>query len=42
VSNHGGSDVYHRLNRTVAFKVYSDRTDDGVLHLSPTLEVLPE
>jgi ABC-2 type transport system ATP-binding protein len=30
---------YHRLDRAVSFKVFSDAADDGVLHLSPTVEV---
>ena len=31
---------YHRLDRTVAFKVYSQSGQDGVVHLSPQFEVL--
>jgi ABC-2 type transport system ATP-binding protein len=30
---------YHRLDRAVSFKVYSDAADVGVLHLSPRFEV---
>jgi ABC-2 type transport system ATP-binding protein len=30
---------YHRLDRAVSFKVFSEATDDGVLHLSPRFEV---
>lgn len=30
---------YHRLDRTVSFKVFSKASDDGVLHMSPRLEV---
>jgi ABC-2 type transport system ATP-binding protein len=30
---------YHRLDRAVSFKVYSDAVDDGVLHLTPRFEV---
>jgi ABC-2 type transport system ATP-binding protein len=31
---------YHRLDRAVSFKVYSDATEDGVLHLMPRFEVV--
>jgi ABC-2 type transport system ATP-binding protein len=31
---------YHRLDRAVSFKVYSDAVDDGVLHLAPRFEVV--
>lgn len=31
---------YHRLDRAVSFKVYSDAADVGVLHLSPRFEVV--
>lgn len=31
---------YHRLDRTVAFKVYSQSGQDGVVHLSPQFEVI--
>ncbi|HZD67425.1 MAG TPA: ABC transporter ATP-binding protein [Actinomycetes bacterium] len=31
---------YHRLDRVVSFKVYSDAVDDGVLHLAPRFEVV--
>jgi ABC-type polysaccharide/polyol phosphate transport system ATPase subunit len=30
---------YHRLDRAVSFKVFSEATDDGVLHLQPRFEV---
>jgi ABC-2 type transport system ATP-binding protein len=30
---------YHRLDRAVSFKVFSEATDDGVLHLVPRIEV---
>jgi ABC-2 type transport system ATP-binding protein len=30
---------YHRLDRAVSFKVFSDGTEDGVLHLAPRFEV---
>ncbi|MGI9092016.1 MAG: ABC transporter ATP-binding protein [Mycobacteriales bacterium] len=32
---------YHRHDRVVNFKVYSDASDDGVLYLRPKLEVEP-
>jgi len=31
---------YHRLDRTVGFRVYSSAEGDGVVHMAPTLEVL--
>jgi ABC-2 type transport system ATP-binding protein len=30
---------YHRLDRAVSFKVFSEASDDGVLHLAPRFEV---
>jgi ABC-2 type transport system ATP-binding protein len=30
---------YHRLDRAVSFKVFSKAVDDGVLHLTPRIEV---
>jgi ABC-2 type transport system ATP-binding protein len=30
---------YHRLDRAVSFKVFSEASDDGVLHLEPRFEV---
>jgi ABC-2 type transport system ATP-binding protein len=33
---------YHRLDRVVAFKVYSDMNDDGVVYMRPKLEVVTE
>jgi ABC-2 type transport system ATP-binding protein len=30
---------YHRLDRAVSFKVFSETSDDGVLHLAPRFEV---
>jgi ABC-2 type transport system ATP-binding protein len=30
---------YHRLDRAVSFKVFSEAADDGVLHLAPRFEV---
>jgi ABC-2 type transport system ATP-binding protein len=30
---------YHRLDRAVSFKVFSEASDDGVLHLTPRFEV---
>ncbi|MHB8341588.1 MAG: ABC transporter ATP-binding protein [Mycobacteriales bacterium] len=35
-----GDREYHRLDRTVSFKVFSTAGDLGVLHLSPNLELL--
>jgi ABC-2 type transport system ATP-binding protein len=31
---------YHRLDRVVAFKVFSDLNDDGVVYMRPKLEVV--
>lgn len=31
---------YHRLDRTVAFKVYSSSGQDGVVHMEPTFQVV--
>ena len=31
---------YHRLDRTVAFKVYSSSDQDGVVHMEPTFQVV--
>jgi ABC-2 type transport system ATP-binding protein len=30
---------YHRLDRAVSFKVFSEAADHGVLHLTPRFEV---
>jgi len=39
VHDRGGGITYHRLDRRTSFRVFSEGSEVGLLHLSPKIEV---